>query len=188
MPVAPGQTFSLDVWALAGEPVAGLSYKVRTDAPDSAFVLTGVDRSSSPFDFSASIFSGPEPLAPSNESDLGAVVSDPAASFAGGIFIARLDFAVAPGAAPGDFVIGPDPAWSVWVAPESGDEFEFEGLIAARVTVIPEPARAPTAGAALLAIGAIVTAARRRHFSSRGNHAQRQLGCNGMSPRASSSS
>lgn len=157
--VVRGGAFSFEAWLHAGsEQVAGVTFKTLFDqysltAP-LTLTLTGVDRTGSNYDFPSSIFSTPEPLVPSNASDLGAVTSDPGGWHTGDQFIAKLTLAVSAGLPKGTYTIRSDPTWSSWIVPNTGDEFAFTGITPYTIHVVPEPGEyALAAGLGLAGFG-----------------------------------
>ena len=157
--VARGGAFSFEVWLHAGsEQVAGVTFKTLFDqyplTTPFTLTLTGVDRTGSNYDFPSSTFSTPEPLTPSNASDLGAVSSDPGGWHTGDQFITKLTLAVSAGLPKGTYTIRSDPTWSAWIVPDTGDEFAFTGITPYTVHVVPEPVEyALAAGLGLAGFG-----------------------------------
>jgi hypothetical protein len=157
--VVRGGSFTFEVWLHAGsEQVAGVTFKTLFDqyplTTPHTFTLTGVNRTGSNYDFPSGAFSSPEPLKPSNTTDLGAVTSDPGGWNTGNQFITKLTLAVSAGLPKGTYTIRPDPTWSVWIAPVSGDEFVFTGITPYTVHVVPEPGEyALAAGLGLAGFG-----------------------------------
>lgn len=157
--VVRGNSFSFEAWLHAGsEQVAGVTFKLLFDqyplTVPYTFTLTGVNRTGSNYDFPANNFSLPEPLNPRNSSDLGAVVADPEGWHTGDQFIARLTLSVSGGLPKGVYTLRPDPEWSGWIVPDSGDEYTFQSLTPYTVHVVPEPGEyALAAGLGLVAFG-----------------------------------
>ncbi len=157
--VVRGGSFTFEVWLHAGsEQVAGVTFKTLFDqyplTSPHTLTLTGVNRTGSNYDYPASVFSTPEPLQPSNTSDLGAVSSDPGGWHTGDQFITKLTLAVSAGLPKGTYTIRPDPVWSAWIVPDTGDEFAFTGVTPYTIHVVPEPAEyALAAGLGLAGFG-----------------------------------
>lgn len=160
--VARGGSFAFNVWlhATGGEQVAGVSFKLRFNQYASTapwtFNLTGVNHAVGAFDTpTTTVFSFPEPLTPSNSSDLGAF-SDPSQGgwVTGSQLVARLTLAVTGSLPKGIYTISPDPGYLSWFVPETGDEFVFNAVTPYTVHVIPEPVEyAVAAGLGLLGFG-----------------------------------